>query len=282
MAFSGGQRNIQEEKEKKMAAKQVAVEREKMLARRWVEFDACHSFVNCPSPAKRARGGANPGFKPIGLETAGAASSKPTSPDGGVASDEEMARVSEKKAKMAKYGLKFESAGMLSSVSEKATPKAPPKAPQQCIDIFAETDHVSVTTEHIPAPPPADDDDVCEGEGEGGDDVTAPGDWEDDPAAVRPSFSMNPLTSSFSKTQATPHFLSTLSRPTPAPTQAQLPPLPTPSNAHQTAGPPPLVRKGYQATQSFKTESSDEEDEGLIRARLPASKEHKIKFSIKK
>lgn len=34
MASLGGQRNIQEEKDKKMAAKQVAIEREKMLARR--------------------------------------------------------------------------------------------------------------------------------------------------------------------------------------------------------------------------------------------------------
>ena len=34
----GGQKNVVEEKEKKLAAKQVAVERERMLARRWVEL----------------------------------------------------------------------------------------------------------------------------------------------------------------------------------------------------------------------------------------------------
>ena len=200
-----------------------------------------------------------------------------------MARDEEMGRVSEKRAKMATmYGLKFESAGMLTSVSEKATPKAPPKAPQQCIDIFAETDHITIT-EHKPAPPSddavGDGDDDDDDVGEGSDDVTAPDDLDDDddPTTIRPSFSMHSF-----KTHSAPHFLNTLSRPTPVPAQVQLPPLPTPSNAHQAAGPPPLVRKGYQATQSFKTESSDEEDEGLIRARLPASKDHKIKFSIKK
>ena len=41
----GGQKNVQEEKEKKMAAKQVAVEREKMLARRSGELCVFLSLV---------------------------------------------------------------------------------------------------------------------------------------------------------------------------------------------------------------------------------------------
>ena len=204
----------------------------------------------------------------------------------GGSTDEDMGQGAEKRAKVSMYGLKFQSAGVLNSVSERAPPKAPPKTKlDQCIDMFAEPDrdHVTMTTEHVSAP--LQEDRSISEDDEGGDGVQATDEWEedDDPSAIRPSFSRHPHTNAFSQPQSAPHFLNTLSHSTSAPTKVQPPPLPTPSSAHQTAGPPPLLRKGHHVTQSFKTENSDdEEDEGLIRARLPVSKDHKIKFSIKK
>lgn len=268
----GGQRNVQEEKEKKQAAKQIAIEREKMLAR-------------------RAKGGANPGFKPIGQKAETTGASNPTSDDNPITrnTDEEMARASEKRARMAKYGLKFESAGMLNSVSGKASSGPPPKTSmahrsQQCVDMFAEVDSGAVGLVRNEASSVKEDDDSEDGDdSDDGDNAASHSSEETDPRTTRPSFSMQfPATAIAPiRTQPAPHFLSTLSRPSPVPAAAPPPPLPVPSQ--QTTGPPPLVRKGYHAAQSFKTESSDEEgDEGLIRARIPVSKELKIKFSIKK
>ena len=228
----------------------------------------------------RAKVGANPGFKPIGHESATTSDSDGKS--GGVVSTGEE-ELPEKRAKVTKYGMMFQSAGVLNSVSERVTPKATPKAtprvqPQKCIDMFAEPD-VTMTTEQVIAP--SEGDDVSDEEGDGNSDVTAPDKWAElDSIPTRPSFSKQPHQFSV-KMQSAPHFLSTLSRPTPAPTKPQ-PPLPVPSVAHQAAGPPPLLRKGHHVTQSFKTDGSDDEDEGLIRARLPVTKEHKIKFSINK
>lgn len=135
---------MEEEREKMRAAQQVALERAQMAAKRYCCL--CHThLLCCPSwntstyNVHRRFGGSGfaPAFKPIGqanaqtglgewttvgssFTVATPAPAKPmtTGVKRSKESEESQAKIAEKKARLAKFGLKFQSAGTLVTIGE--------------------------------------------------------------------------------------------------------------------------------------------------------------------
>ncbi|XP_064397763.1 G patch domain-containing protein 8-like isoform X2 [Halichondria panicea] len=102
----GGHRDREGEREKTRAAHQVAMERARMIARR------------------KAKGGFTPAFTPVGQETTNQ-NGPPTTRGRATTSrvsrreaEESQAKIAAKKAKLNMFGLKFRSAGTLTSITD--------------------------------------------------------------------------------------------------------------------------------------------------------------------
>ena len=83
-------------------------------------MSAIHS--NCDL-CRKTRGGFAPAFTPIGQESTNqnsrlSAPTSTTNPDAKRAAEESQAKIAAKRAKLSKYGLKFQSAGTLTSITE--------------------------------------------------------------------------------------------------------------------------------------------------------------------
>ena len=237
--YSGGHRNPEEEQEKMLAAQIIAVERARMSA-------------------KRTHGGFAPAFKPIGDPGDQSRTPVPEAgPSLGVksqgvkrASDSESSlKVAEKKARIAKFGLKFQSAGTLVTVAD---------GPQKMItqpSIYAPPPLPGESPPRSPdtPPPPSPPKGFRGSEKHPGKETQGVG-WAKDPQG-----SSGKLSFGFSKKQSKP---------------------PPP-------GPPPLMSKSKHRlvlAQAFGEDSDEEEGGGALEslAKLPIRHPPSFKFNFKK
>ncbi len=123
-----------------VAAQRVAIERAQMRARqerRCIEKLVSAQDFNHFSPIRRIKGGFSPGFKPIGESSGGCVASlrddpmdsAPGSKSGTKSGAEDSGsggKIADKKMKLAKFGMKFQSAGTLISIGDNRIEKDTP------------------------------------------------------------------------------------------------------------------------------------------------------------